>query len=503
MVLEMRNITKRFPGVLALDNVSFDVKRGEVHALLGENGAGKSTLVKLLSGVYAPDGGRVQVGGEAVALASPQQAHTLGIRTLHQEPTLIPELSVAENIFLGDEPRHRWLPVIDRRQMVTQAAALLDQLGVQIAPECLVRDLTLAEQQIVEIAKLLHTEARLLILDEPTAPLSQREVDALFRLIRAIKQRGVGVLFVSHRLGELFEIADRVTVLRDGRRVVTLRVADCSADQVARIMAGRPGAALRSRPRENRRAALAAAPEVLRLEGLTAPPNFADVSFSLRRGEIVGLTGPLGSGLWALVRALSGAQPAPGGRTLIEGQAVRIDSPHRALDLGIGLLPENRQDQALLPDLPATPNISLAVLAEFGVFVDDQAEASLANHFIRRLQIKLPESPAPVRILSGGTQQKIVLARWLAAHSRIFIFEEPTRGIDINARAEIHRLLTDLAERGSAILIISADLGELVALCDRVLVMMAGRIVAALEGSAISEAALLRLLRVGPRLGDR
>lgn len=487
-LLELRKVSKAFPGVQALNQVDMDVRAGEVHALIGENGAGKSTLIKLLSGVYGLDSGAIYFDGCEATFNSPQESQRAGIRTLYQEPNLLPRLSVAENIFLGDEPRLKWLPLIDWHQMRVQAARLLDMLGLSIPPETPVSALSVAEQQMIELAKTLHVRARLLIMDEPTATLSRREVDILFRVIRVIKAQGIGVVFVSHRLDEVLEIADRATILRDGRRVTTVDIVDSSLDQLVRLISGRPGAHLFTRHRSTTRPMR----EALRLEGISRASTFEEVSFTLRSGEITGLTGPIGSGRTALVRAIFGLERFDSGSIFVNEQPVAIRSPQDAIALGIGLLPAERNEQALLLEMAAPENISLAALGSAGPLINRQEELALAEQYIDRLRIKLPAIESKVKYLSGGTQQKIILSRWLAVRSRILIFDEPTRGIDIGGKIEIYRLLADLARQGMAILIVSSEFFELTRLCDRVLVMRAGRLVASLEGDQITAEALTR-----------
>ncbi|HEX2621712.1 MAG TPA: sugar ABC transporter ATP-binding protein, partial [Phototrophicaceae bacterium] len=461
-LLELRGVSKSFPGVQALRQVDLAVEAGEVHALIGENGAGKSTLIKLLSGVYERDAGSIRFQDTPVNFGSPHESQQAGIRTLYQEFNLLPQLTVAENIFLGAEPHLRWLPLINWSQMQHQTTELLDMLGLDLQPRTRVSKLSVAEQQMVELAKMLHTHASLLIMDEPTATLSQPEVATLFKLINRIKARGVGIIYISHRLDEVLAIADRATILRDGRRVVTVDVADSSVDLLSHLMSGLTTTSPRTFRNQRKPGA-----EVLRIEKLTRDPAFREVSFSLRAGEIVGLTGLIGSGRSALVRALFGFDPIDSGRMLVDGRPVRIQSPQDAVALGMGMLPEERQRDGLLLDLSVRENMSLVALEQYGMMVDTAAEAHLVNEYIERLHIKIPNVEAKAATLSGGTQQKLILSRWLAAHPHILIFDEPTRGIDIAARSEIYRLMSGLAARGTAILLVSSDLAEIVSLCNR------------------------------------
>ncbi len=485
-LLELRGVSKSFPGVQALSRIDLDVEAGEVHALIGENGAGKSTLIKLLSGVYPQDSGTMRFDGVEVKFTSPQGSQQAGIHTLYQEFNLIPQLSVAENIFLGAEPRYKRLPFINWRETRRQSINVLEQLGVDIDPETRVYELSVAEQQMVELAKALHAQSKLLIMDEPTSTLSRREVDTLITLIKRIKQRGIAVIYISHRLDEVIAIADRATILRDGRRITTLNIHESTTDQLIRLMLGR---AVNHR---YQRKPLQPGAEVLRVEDLTRHPTFEQVSFTLHAKEIIGLTGLVGSGRTALVRAIFGFDHPDSGTIRIDGQAVSIRSPQDAVAHGMGLLPEDRQEQALLLEMSARENISLATLHQSGLMINLENETQLAEEYIRRLRIKVNGTEEKAKYLSGGTQQKLILSRWLAAHPRILIFDEPTRGIDIGAKIEIYRLLTELAQQGVAILMISSELPEIVGLCDRALVMSNGRLVASLEHDQLSEETLLQ-----------
>ncbi len=487
-LLELRGVSKSFPGVQALFQVDLDVQAGEVHALIGENGAGKSTLTKLLSGVYAHDSGTIHFDNAAVAFAAPQDSQQAGIFTLYQEFNLLPQLTVAENIFLGAEPRHKHLPFIDWREMRQQTRRLLDMLDLAVKPDTRVCDLSVAEQQMIELAKTLHANPKLLIMDEPTSCLSYREVNALFRLIRRIKAQGIGVIYVSHRLDEVLTIADRITILRDGRRITTIDAVDSTIDQLARLMLGR---AINHR---YLRKSAAPGAEVLRVEGLTRRPAFEDVSFAVYTGEIVGLAGLVGSGCSAVARAIFGFDVADSGMIYVDGRSVLIRSPQDAVALGMGMLPEDRQQQALLLEMSARENISLATLGQSGPFIDVAAETTLAEKYIKRLRIKISGPEAKAKYLSGGTQQKLILSRWLAVHPRILIFDEPTRGIDIGAKVEIYRLLGELAHQGITILMVSSELSEIVGLCDRAFVMNAGRLVATLNHDQLTEEMLLQLM---------
>jgi ribose transport system ATP-binding protein len=485
-LLELRSVSKSFPGVQALRAIDLDVRAGEVHAIIGENGAGKSTLIKLLSGVFARDAGSIHFNGQEVSFASPHESQQAGIRTLYQEPNLLPQLTVAENIFLGSEPHHRWLPLINWAAIRQGASRVLKQLEVDIPPEKRVSELSAAERQMIELAKTLHTQAKLLIMDEPTASLSAREVETLFRLVHAVKANGIGVIYISHRLDEVLTIADTVTVLRDGRRIATLRASDTTIDQLVWLMSGH--IPLMHTSQIDHPPGI----ERLRVENLTHRPAFEDISFQLYAGEILGLAGLVGAGRSALVRAIFGLEAAESGSMYVEGEPVTVHSPADALSLGIGLLPEDRQEQAVLLNMTARENISLAALAQSGLLVNAQDEADLADNYIQRLRIKLPTPEAKAGTLSGGTQQKLILSRWLAVRPRILIFDEPTRGIDINAKAEIYRLMHELAAEGIAILMVSSELAEIAQACHRALVMRSGRIIAELGHDSLTEENLTR-----------
>lgn len=484
-LLELHRVSKAYPGTQALHQINMELRAGEVHALIGENGAGKSTLIKLLSGVEQPDSGALLLDGQAIHFLSPQDAQQAGIRTLHQENSLLPDLTVAENVFLGTEPRRRWIPLIDWRTMRAQSSDLIQRLGAQISPDRYVDGLGIAEYRIVELAKVLHIPAKVLILDEPTAPLSATEVSALFKMIRVFKGQGIATLYITHQLDEVFEIADRVSILRDGQLIATLQTHECKRDHLIRLMSGRV-----NQPFTRQRQQFDSASPLLKVEQLGRSPVFENISFSLHSGEILGITGPIGSGKTALVRSIFGFTPATHGDIFLGGRPVQIRTPQDAIQLGIGFLPEDRREEALLPDMSALANISLTSLSQAGLLIDHEQEIALVERYIRLLRIKLPGIATQAQHLSGGTQQKLVLSRWLAVRSRILICDEATRGIDVNAKIEIHRILSDLARQGTAILLVSSEPSELVTLCDRIIVMKNGRQTALLAGDEITMAAL-------------
>lgn len=503
-LLRVEGVSKSFPGVLALQDVSLEVHPGEVLGLVGENGAGKSTLMKVLSGVYAPDGGQVLLDGQAVTIHDPRHAQRLGISIIYQEFNLMPNLSVEENVFVGREPSRGG--VVRWRDLRRQTQELLDQLGVRLDPSAIVRDLSVAEQQLVEIAKALSLNARLVIMDEPTSALTATEVTALLAIIRGLKARGLAVIYISHRLEEIFAICDRVTVLRDGQLAGDLPIAEATPDRVVRLMVGRPlGDLFRPEEADRRLESLAARQPAPALEvrglgrtGTVRDPSavvLEDVSFSVRPGEIVGLAGLVGSGRTEIARAVFGADAFDRGEVRIEGQPVRIRSPRDAIRRGIGLVPEDRKLQALVLKLAIRENLGLSILrrlSRFGVMRLGM-ERALARQLILALRIRTPSSEQKVLNLSGGNQQKVVIAKWLALHPKILVMDEPTRGIDIGAKAEVHGLMHQLAADGVAILMISSELPEILGMSDRILVMRQGRIAGELNRGEASQEAIMTL----------
>lgn len=470
-VLALRGIRKAFPGVVALDGVDLDLHAGEVHVLLGENGAGKSTLMKIISGAVPRDAGEIQVDGAAVEIAGPRHAQSLGIGIIYQEFNLVPHLSAAENIFLGREPS--LAPgVIDQARLLREGQRQLNDLGVTIAADAIVSRLSVAQQQMVEVAKALSLNARVLIMDEPTSALTDQEIRELFATIGRLKTRGVAIAYISHRMEELFAIGDRVTVLRDGRHVGTRKISETTMAELVRLMVGRD---LHEHfPKQK------AAPgaEALRVEHLERRGVLHDISFTLRRGEVVGLAGLMGSGRTELARAIFGADPIDGGRVFIRGEEQKITSPRAAIDLGLGFLTEDRKAQGLVLVLSVQENVCLPSVARFSRLglMQPACEAAAAQERIDRLRIKTPGPHQRVLNLSGGNQQKVVLGKWLTTEADILIFDEPTRGIDVGAKVEIYQLINQLAARGAAVLMISSELPEILGMSDRILVMHGGRI---------------------------
>jgi rhamnose transport system ATP-binding protein len=469
--LELHDIHKLFAAIHALDGASLDVRAGEVLALVGENGAGKSTLVRVITGAHSPDGGTIMVRGETVSIRSPAEAHALGIAAIYQEPTLFPDLDVAENIFMGRQPVRPGTRQITWGAMYREARRFINQLGVRIDVRTRVRGLSVADQQTVEIAKALSTNSRVLIMDEPTASLSLREVKELFRIVRQLRDSGVAVVFISHRLEEVYEIADRITVLRDGKDVGRGTPANLPQDRLIQLMVGRTLNKLF--PKEEAEIG----DVVLRVEGLTRQGLFHDIHFELRSGEILGLAGLVGARRTEVARAIFGIDPLNSGTIFLDGKPVSIHSPRDALRHGIAYLPEDRQHQGLVLPLPISDNITLPILQGLTVagWIRSGREQQVANDYGRRLQVRGVSSfRQAVRQLSGGNQQKVVLAKWLATQPRVLILDEPTRGIDVGTKAEVHRLISQLAGQGLAILMISSELPEILGMSDRIIVMHEG-----------------------------
>ena len=477
-LLQLRGITKRFPGVLALDGVDFALTAGEVHALVGENGAGKSTLIKIISGVHQPDAGRIDYLGTPVTFPTPRAAADRGITVIYQEVALFPDLTVLENLYVGAYPRRPLLRHsgrgrrVDWMAMRARAQDVAASLGVKLDLEAPVHRLSAAQQQLVEIARALLRDARVIIMDEPTGPLTQQDAARLFSLIRQLRARGVGIIYISHRLEEIFEVADRLTVLRDGRRIVAMPVGETTREMLIHHMVGRTLDTLY--PHTARQTG----PPVLEVEGLGTSGALTDVSFTLGRGEILGLAGLVGSGRTTLARAIFGIVPPGRGRIKLDGVDARIAHAGRARELGIAYVPEERQRQGLVLPFSVSENLSLVILRRLSRlgFINHASERTVAHDVVRRLDIRTPGIGVPAATLSGGNQQKVVVGKWLAAQPRVLIMDEPTRGVDVGAKAEIHRLMSELAGRGLAILLISSELPELLGMSDRIMVMHRGRI---------------------------
>jgi ribose transport system ATP-binding protein len=488
-LFELRGISKEFPGVKALDDVSFEIRAGEVHMLVGENGAGKSTLMKILCGAYRADRGAFFHQGEAVTIGDAAAARQFGIAVIFQDFTLVPYLTIAQNIFLGREFPGRLPGLIDRRRIDAEARRVLDMIGFDIDPHLPVHGLGVAQQQMVEIAKALSQDARILVMDEPTAALSDRETELLFAMIARLKAKGVAIIYISHRLSEVFALGDRITVLRDGRKIASVLPAGTTPDQLVTLMVGRQIDTTYTRPSRPVPGEVA-----LEVKNLSGPGGFTDINLTVRAGEIVGLSGLVGSGRSEVARAIFGADRISSGEIRLFGERIggaAEDSVRR----GMALIPENRKTQGLALNRSVSDNIVLVGLRKLfpsGIFIPGRAiKAALA--IIDKLRIATPSPHRPVATLSGGNQQKVVVGKWLNADARFFIFDEPTRGIDVGAKAEIFRLLDHLVHDGAAVLMISSEQIEIVHICDRAYVMRSGRIVGDLPRHELTEANIVRL----------
>jgi rhamnose transport system ATP-binding protein len=488
-VLVAESIAKSYAGVHALKGVSFDLYGGEVHALIGENGAGKSTLIKIMTGAVTADSGALWIAGQKVGHNHPSLARSLGVATIYQQPSLFPHLTVSENIALALEMGSPWRRV-DWNQRRLRAMSLMERAGSSIDPERLAGDLSMPEQQIVEIAKAIGADAKILIMDEPTASLSDREVDRLFRVIAELRERGVGVIYISHRLEELSAIADRITVLRDGETIATKNARDADRAELIRLMVGRSVTAVFPK-RELKQGEIA-----LELKNFSSrKAGVKNVSLSVHRGEILGIAGLVGSGRTQLAESIFGLTPADSGEIRIEGKPVRIASPADAVRCGIGYVPEDRRRHGVVLPMSISANTTLANLKAVSRnrLIDPRAEFRMAETFIRRLRIKTPSAYANVVALSGGNQQKVALSRWLATNPKILILDEPTQGVDVGSKSEIHGLMVDLAERGLAILMISSELPEILGMSDRILVMHGGTVSGILDRERATQRKVLSL----------
>lgn len=492
-LLEMRGISKFYPGVIALNDVRFDLMPGEVHALCGENGAGKSTLMKILAGAETKDRGEVRLKGEPVDIRSPQDAMDRGVNIIYQEFNLVPHLSAAENIYLGREPGAAVPGFINFKKLYGDAQSVMDSLGVAVDVRAEVSGLSVAQQQMVEIAKATSRNSTIIAMDEPSATLTDHELRNLFELIKKLKSQGVGVIYISHRMEEIFSICDRVTVFRDGQYVATKRIQDTDRDDVIRMMVGRE--LKESIPK---RPAPIGEP-VLEVRGLTRKGVFEDISFTVRRGEIVGIGGLVGAGRTEVARAIFGADPIDAGEILVNGKPVRPRSPREAIELGIGLVPEDRKSLGLILNMAVRENTTLAnldLLAVLG-FVNRKKEREVSEKYVKDLRVRTPSIEQEVKNLSGGNQQKVVLAKWLFTDSQLLIFDEPTRGIDVGAKIEIYELMNELVAKGAGMIMISSELPELLGMSDRILVMHEGRITGELSRAEATQEKVMQLATGG------
>jgi ABC-type sugar transport system ATPase subunit len=487
----MLNITKEFPGVIALDDVSFSCRAGEIHALVGENGAGKSTLMKILAGVYHPDNGEMRLSGNLVRFSTPGDAQKAGIGIIYQEFNLLPWLNVTENILLGNLPRGRF-GFVDWTRAYERAQKALARLGVRLDLRQRVIDLSVAQQQLLEIAKVLsmHTHLSIIIMDEPSAVLAGHELEQLFEVVRTLKEQGVTIVYISHRLGEVFEIADRVTVLRDGRVVGTDDVANLNKPLLIGMMVGRTLDETFPVAEENMGETL------LEVRNLSASKlDLQDINFSLRKGEILGLAGLVGAKRTELVMALFGVVTVDSGQLWLDGRRIPLGNPRKAIRMGIALIPENRKEQGLIMSQSVRHNISLIILERLRkfLFINEKRECDTVRKQIDDMNIKTPSLEQEVGYLSGGNQQKVVLGKWLASAPKLTILDEPTRGIDVGSKIEIYQIIRDLAKKGTAVILISSELQEIIGMSDRILVMSRGRIAGELSRQEASEERILNL----------
>ena len=487
-ILAIEGIRKEFPGVLALDNVQLRVRPGTVHALMGENGAGKSTLMKIIAGIYQPDAGVIRLRGQPVTLKSPLDALEQGIAMIHQELALMNWMTVAENIWIRREPKRFGL--VDHRRMAQMTRELFQRLNINLDPEAQVSELTVAQKQMVEIARAVSYDSRVLIMDEPTSALTDREVEHLFAIIRDLRARGIGIVYITHKMNELFEIADEFTVFRDGKYVGTHSSRDVTRDDIIRMMVGREITDMF--PKVD----CPIGDVMLEVRNLSLPGVFHDISFQVRKGEILGLAGLVGSKRSNVAEALFGVHPAASGEILIDGRPVRIDSPKAAMDHGMAFLTEDRKETGCFLILNCLENIQTALITLShvrGGFVDQGAVSRLAEDMAAKLRVKTPNLQETVENLSGGNQQKLLIARWLLTKPRILILDEPTRGIDVGAKAEIHRLITGLAAEGVAVLMISSELPEVLGMSDRIVVMHEGHVSGVLDRAEATQVKIMDL----------
>lgn len=483
--LEMRDIKKSFPGVQALKGVTLLVKKGEVHALVGENGAGKSTLMNVLGGVIQPDSGEIFIDGQKVVIRNPHEAQNIGIAFIHQELSLFPFLDIARNIFISNLPRGVG-GKIDFKVLYQKTEQLLEKVGLKRDPHTMVKDLTVAEKQMVEIAKALSFKTRILVLDEPTSSLTGREIDNLFQIIRGLKKEGVTIIYISHRLNEIFEICDSVTVLRDGEFVDSMPVAETNKEELIQKMVGKKLTMMFPQRAERKLGEV-----LLEVQELTKEPYFRDVSFFLRKGEILGVFGLVGAGRSEVARTIVGDMHRDGGKVLLKGEEVNFKHPREAIIAGIGFLTEDRRGEGLAVEMEVKNNVSMAIfwnhLKRGLLSLDAREEERRAREYVQELRIVTPSIYQKVKFLSGGNQQKVVVAKWLCADPQILILDEATRGIDVGAKAEIYQLTVDLAEKGMGVIFISSEIEEILGLSDRILVMYEGEVTAELSGEVTQE----------------
>ena len=486
LALRMTGISKSFPGVKALQNVNLEVREGEVHAIVGENGAGKSTLMKILAGFYQPDEGEIQAAGETVSHWTPREARDRGIGMIYQELNLVPDLSVAENISLGAMPRRG--PFVDYRTVTALAKSVLTELDADIDPGTRLGDLSISQQQLVEIAKVVARKPRIVVFDEPTSSLGDKETRVLFDVIEKMRSRGIAIIYISHRLQEVMEIGDRVTVLRDGRHIETRDVAGVTPDQMVRLMVGRDLSEMF--PKLD----LELGETVLSVTNISRVGQFEDVTLDVRANEIVGLAGLVGSGRTEVARAIFGLDPIDSGEISLRGKVVRITNPRKGVAAGIALVPEDRKGQGIIPALSVRENFTLAVITRItnALLIFARREKAIVTDLADRLKVNPPQIERPLSAFSGGNQQKVVLGKWLLSEPSLLILDEPTRGVDVGAKADIHEIIGEFAQSGGAVLMISSELPELLAVCDRIFVLHEGNLVAEIPRAAADEESVMR-----------
>lgn len=492
-ILELRGIEKRFPGVIALKDMGFSVRKGSVHVICGENGAGKSTLMKIVSGIYQPDAGEIYVGGEKVTIDSPLTARRLKISMVTQELNYIPEITVAQSLFLGDEPRTR-IGSIDWKKVYADAKALLEREGLHYRPDTKLKELSVSDLQMLEIMKAVSREANIIIFDEPTSAITSKEVDVLFKKINELRENGAGIVYISHRFDELFRIADDISVIRDGTHVGTRPASEIDVDTIIQMMVGRKLDNVYPEKPQRKLGATA-----LEVKGLGDDERFSDVSFNVRKGEIIGLAGLMGAGRTEVVRTVFGLDPYTQGEINVHGQPVRIRHVQDAIRLRIAMLSEDRKRYGIVPMRSITENTGLVSLNKFFKrgYRDAKTEKRLIDGVSSRMKVKAPNFNTQIGLLSGGNQQKVMLAKWMLCDPEILILDEPTRGIDVGAKFEIYKIIFELAQEGRAVVVISSELSELIAICDRIYVMANGRISGELKEPEFSQEGIMRLATLG------
>ncbi|MCX7024800.1 MAG: sugar ABC transporter ATP-binding protein [Spirochaetes bacterium] len=486
-ILELNHICKSFPGVRALDDVRFDLEKGEIHALIGENGAGKSTFIKVITGVHRPDSGEIVFDGRRVEMRTPLDSQKIGIAAIYQHVTCYPDLSVTENIFIGHETYHPFTRMIDWKSLHEKAEELLDGLDADFDPRTPMGTLSVARQQMVEIAKALSANARIIIMDEPTAPLTNRESEDLYRISEQLRDRGVSIIFISHRLEDMYRLASRVTVFRDSRWVGTWKLDEISRDELITAMVGRSITQLYPKK------AVPIGKEALRVEGLSRTGFFKDVSFSVRRGEILALTGLVGAGRTEVCEAIYGVTRADSGKVILDGEELKVDGPDGAIEKGIGYLPEDRLRQGLILEWELVKNVTLPTLHKFRkrFLMDCKRENLVAKDLLERLEVKAPSVFSEAATLSGGNQQKVIVAKLLNSDMKVIILDEPTKGVDVGAKTAIFRIMTDLAAQGYGIIMVSSEMPEVLGMSDRIVVMREGRVTAIMETKDATQEAIL------------